>query len=114
MPLSTLQLKPRGVNRKTQGQDGVAFSFLVGLFHPLQHAGLPRRTPPNPAPRALKILLDCPGQVSDESSCAASPESNRRPCQVNTAVKTFVIDTIDHAKAYASIGAARKCRDGPP
>src|SRR4051794_17116476 len=38
MPLSTLRLTPRGVNRKTQGQDGVALSFLVGLFHPLQHA----------------------------------------------------------------------------
>jgi hypothetical protein len=25
MPLSTLRLKPRGVNRKTQGQDGVRF-----------------------------------------------------------------------------------------
>src|SRR5580658_1632398 len=25
MPLSTLQLKPRGLNRKTQGQDGVRF-----------------------------------------------------------------------------------------
>ena len=37
-----------------------------------------------------------------------------RPCQVKTAVKTFVIDATDHAKAYASIGAARKCRDGPP
>jgi hypothetical protein len=24
------------------------FSFLVGLFHPLQHAGLSRRTPTNP------------------------------------------------------------------
>jgi len=43
--LSMLRLKPRGVTRKTQGQDGVAFSFPVGLFHPLQHAGLSRRTP---------------------------------------------------------------------
>ena len=45
MPLSMLRLKPRGVTRKTQGQDGVAFSFPVGLFHPLQHAGVSRRTP---------------------------------------------------------------------
>ena len=30
--------------RKTRGQDGVAFSFLVGLFHSLQHAGLTRRS----------------------------------------------------------------------
>ena len=45
MPLSTLRLQPRGGNRKTQGQDGFAFSFPVGLFHPLQHAGLSRRSP---------------------------------------------------------------------
>jgi hypothetical protein len=32
---------------------------------------------------------------------------------VKTAVKTFVIDATNHAKAYASTGAARKCRDGP-
>src|SRR6266404_7700850 len=44
-PLSTLRLRPRGGNRKTQGQNGVAFSFPVGIFHPLQHAGLSRRTP---------------------------------------------------------------------
>src|SRR5450759_3265717 len=44
MPLSTLRRKPRGTRRKTQGQDGFAFSFPVGLFHPLQHAGLSRRT----------------------------------------------------------------------
>jgi hypothetical protein len=29
---------------KTEGQDGVAASLLVGLFHSLQHAGLTRRT----------------------------------------------------------------------
>ena len=28
-------------------------------------------------------------------------------------MKTFIIDVTDHAKAYASTGAARKCRDGP-
>jgi hypothetical protein len=35
---------PRDVTRKTEGQDGVAVSLLVGLFHSLQHAGLSRRT----------------------------------------------------------------------
>jgi hypothetical protein len=45
MPLSTLRLTPRGITRKTQGQDGVAFSFPVGILPPLQHAGLSRRTP---------------------------------------------------------------------
>ena len=34
MPLSTLQTTPRGVARKTRGQDGFATSFPVGLFHP--------------------------------------------------------------------------------
>jgi len=32
---------------------------------------------------------------------------------VKTAVKTFVITATDHAKVYVSIGAARKCREGP-
>ena len=35
---------PRDASRKTRGQDGVAVSFLVGLFHSLQHAGLTRRS----------------------------------------------------------------------
>src|SRR6266852_2364535 len=45
MPLSTLRETPRDVPRKTRGQDGFATSFPVGLLHPLQHAGLARRTP---------------------------------------------------------------------
>ena len=53
MPRSTLRNTPRDVSRKTRGQDGVAFSFPVGLLHPLQHAGLSRRTPCN----ALRVLL---------------------------------------------------------
>jgi hypothetical protein len=44
IPLSTLRPAPRDADRKTQGQDGFAFSFLVGLFHPHQHAGLSRRS----------------------------------------------------------------------
>ena len=45
----TLRAKPLGFAREIQcGQDGVAFSFLVGLFRPLQHAGLSRRTPTKP------------------------------------------------------------------
>src|SRR6185295_2820329 len=42
--LSTLRATPHDVSRKTEGQDGVAVSFLVGLFHSLQHAGLTRRS----------------------------------------------------------------------
>ena len=45
MPLSTLRVTPRDDTRKTRGQDGFATSFPLGLFHPLQHAGLARRTP---------------------------------------------------------------------
>src|SRR5712691_4426161 len=51
MPLSTLQETPRDVPSKTRGQDGFATSFPVGLLHPLQHAGLSRRTPACPSLR---------------------------------------------------------------
>ncbi len=44
MPLSTLQATSRDATCKTEGQDGVAVSFPVGLFHSLQHAGLTRRS----------------------------------------------------------------------
>src|SRR5271157_724522 len=54
MPRSTLRNTPRDVPRKTRGQDGVAFSFPVGLLHPLQHAGLTRRTTCNAQPVLLK------------------------------------------------------------
>jgi len=49
MPLSTLQETPRDVSSKTRGQDGFATSFPVGLLHPLQHAGLSRRSPDGPS-----------------------------------------------------------------
>src|ERR1700686_1641785 len=44
MPLFTLHVPPRDGPRKTRGQDGFAISFPAGLFHPLLHAGLSRRT----------------------------------------------------------------------
>src|ERR1019366_3545616 len=43
---STLQVPPHDDACKTRGQDGFATSFPVGLLHPLQHAGLSRRTLP--------------------------------------------------------------------
>ena len=49
MPLSTLQETPHDVPCKTRGQDGFATSFPVGLLHPLQHAGLSRRSPDSPS-----------------------------------------------------------------
>src|SRR5713101_1045548 len=60
MPLSTLQETPRDVPSKTRGQDGFATSFPVGLLHPLQHAGLSRRSPVCPSPtsdRQVTITL---------------------------------------------------------
>src|ERR1039457_2271256 len=42
---TTLQETPRDDPCKTRGQDGFATSFPVGLLHPLQHAGLSRRSP---------------------------------------------------------------------
>src|ERR1022692_5228586 len=50
----TLRNSPRDGFRKTRGQDGVAVSFPAGLFHPLQHAGLSRRTTRNARPVLLK------------------------------------------------------------
>jgi hypothetical protein len=41
---STLQAPPHDDTCKTRGQDGFATSFPVGLLHPLQHAGLSRRS----------------------------------------------------------------------
>src|SRR6266566_7462361 len=56
MPLSTLQETPRDVPCKTQGQDGFATSFPVGLLHPLQHAGLSRRSPDSPSLGSYRSL----------------------------------------------------------
>src|SRR6202022_4306994 len=49
MPLSTLRETPHDAPCKTRGQDGFATSFPVGLLHPLQHAGLSRRSPVCPS-----------------------------------------------------------------
>src|SRR5450755_4389815 len=49
MPLSTLQETSHDVSCKTRGQDGFATSLPVGLLHPLQHAGLSRRSPGSPS-----------------------------------------------------------------
>jgi hypothetical protein len=60
-----LKVTPRDVTCKTQGQDGVAVSFPVGLFHPLQHAGLSRRSPVcRPLVPNRRIILST-GESSD-------------------------------------------------
>src|ERR1700741_4996347 len=43
VPLFTLRRAPRDTQHKTRGRV-VRYSFLVGLFHSLLHAGLSRRT----------------------------------------------------------------------
>src|SRR5271168_1280582 len=69
MPLSTLQETPRDVPCKTRGQDGFATSFPVGLLHPLQHAGLSRRSPVCPLlgcglPSIFNVHEEVAGRVS--------------------------------------------------
>src|SRR5437870_4606177 len=66
MPLSTLHETPHDVPRKTRGQDGFATSSPVGLLHPLQHAGLSRRTPNCPyAPEESLCETDDEHRASD-------------------------------------------------
>src|SRR5262252_6825555 len=73
IPLSTLRVTPRDASRKTQGQDGVAVSFLVGLFHSLQHAGLTRRSLVN-----VSALPDARlGNAVEPSGCSARVRQSR-------------------------------------
>src|SRR5690242_19492935 len=60
MPLSTLQRRSRDLPRKTQGQDGFACSFPVGLFHPLQHAGCSETTTREPSNPCRDLALRGP------------------------------------------------------
>src|SRR5438094_8996000 len=78
MTLSTLQETPRDVPSKTRGQDGFATSFPVGLLHPLQHAGLSRRSPACPSlalNRTLRLMAlhaSAKGWGAVDSSATAS------------------------------------------
>src|ERR1019366_1080999 len=76
MPLSTLRETPHAVPRKTQGQDGFATSFPVGLLHPLQHAGLARRTPVCPSLAHNKLFRSSArrGFPSDSDNRRPSPD----------------------------------------
>ena len=81
MPLSTLQETPRDVPGKTRGQDGFATSFPVGLLHPLQHAGLSRRSP------------GCPSSVHNRTDRIRSFERlffglRRPPCPIRVVVSS--------------------------
>src|SRR5215831_2138702 len=64
IPRSTLQPAPHDASCKTWGQDGFALSFLVGLLHSQQYAGLSRRSTANPVfrpqPASISGSLDDP------------------------------------------------------
>jgi hypothetical protein len=62
---------------KTRGQDGVAASFPVGLFHPLQHAGLPRRTPCNRLTNKVAHTCRNIGCVIKPASSFQAPDLGR-------------------------------------
>src|SRR5215469_9528281 len=66
-----LRATSHDASRKTRGQDGVAFSFLVGLFHSLQHAGLSRRT----------LINGVTSQVRTGTNFSDFPTSMIGPCQ---------------------------------
>src|ERR1019366_749843 len=78
MPLSTLRLKPRGVNRKTQGQDAVRFllsckalsSSTTCRFTPAHVAvGTPiARYPPHKTVRAL-LRIRLPPWICGVKAC---------------------------------------------
>jgi hypothetical protein len=78
MPLSTLQETPRDVPSKTQGQDGFATSFPVGLLHPLvgsRTGAILRRCSLSVAPRFLweclisRTVSSFPAPASSNPSC---------------------------------------------
>src|SRR5438309_1269345 len=88
MPLSTLQETPHDVPCKTRGQDGFATSFPVGLLHPLQHAGLSRRTPHRPSSaRNLEDTIDakllggpCQSRLTTTPAINLRRGAKRNPC----------------------------------
>src|ERR1019366_808254 len=69
---STLQATPHDVTCKTRGQDGIATPFPVGLFHPLQHAGLSRRSLKNRYSAGLATVTDLLRAEDAEGQCQSS------------------------------------------
>ena len=102
IPRSTLQPEPHDASCKTWGQDGFALSFLVGLLHSQQYAGLSRRSTANPVyrpgpptshHRRLHVKLDCcRGQSVQLISGAytSGPFHHRRPQTVSHPVLSTV------------------------
>jgi hypothetical protein len=92
MPLSTLQATPRDASCKTEGQDGVAVSFLVGLFHSLQHAGLSRRTLSNAASSTGQMkqhLKDSSARDTRIVNAPSSGDNNRHELDHHICRGTF-------------------------
>jgi hypothetical protein len=89
IPLSTLQTPPHDVICKTEGQDGVAVSVLVGLFHPLQHASLTRRT---------LINTNCVQYWSNKADLL------RVQMSYNKLVPAFISGACDGTKAKIELG----------
>src|ERR1700676_4180196 len=92
MPLFTLHVPPRDGPRKTRGQDGFAISFPAGLFHPLLHAGLSRRTGgplsghDSPALRLTTGLMStraCAPELTKPEVGDAEPSANLGPLLTN-------------------------------
>ena len=74
IPLSTLRATSRDASRKTEGQDGVAFSFLVGLFHSLQQfvvtqqrGNLARSRQRSQTPRRGNRFLQCAAYLESQA-----------------------------------------------
>src|ERR1700688_3605658 len=105
MPLSTLRLTPRGATRKTQGQDGVAFSFPAGILPPLQHAGLTRRTPgddSNCDSRLGERTLGCaPGGLI--TSVGRSHSKNGGPDLLSLPTRANVVSGRQYGRLLAHI-----------
>src|SRR6266480_1315563 len=105
MPLSTLQETPRDVPSKTRGQDGFATSFPVGLLHPLQHAGLSRRSPVSRHPTVDSFADFAPRLGADPPRRVAAVGARERP---NRCSSVSLLRHVGHVlpKALAGHGTA--------
>jgi hypothetical protein len=85
------------------------FSFPVGLFHPLQHAGLSRRTPACRRPckslsRENRTLLT---RATEERALPNLPEPAARTCCLSAVVPAFAEPDI-HSRSRAGEGRHRR------
>ena len=91
------------------GQDGVAFSLLVGLFHSLQHAGLSRRTLSNAVTGEIKHhfkwtairLIKSLGALHDSPVLLAALRYRLFDCSSKLTVWTTVPEAFPQAQSRA-------------